>query len=95
MADNCTPVDELLAARDTVVAEHTVKKFGNCTALDDINFSVHSGELFGFIGPDGAGKSTLLRLLAGVMQPTSGKLEILGRQPREQQILDTSAKHMG
>jgi lipopolysaccharide transport system ATP-binding protein len=48
-------------------------------ALDDINISVEQGEVLGLIGHNGAGKSTLLKLLAGVSQPTSGRIAVRGR----------------
>ena len=47
-------------------------------ALSDINFEVKKGEVVGFIGSNGAGKSTLLKIIAGVMKPTKGSLEIFG-----------------
>lgn len=49
------------------------------TAVDQVSFSLQSGAALGIIGPNGAGKTTLLKLLAGVTQPTSGKLIIQGR----------------
>ncbi len=52
--------------------ESLTKSFGDVKALDGITLEVHKGELFGLVGPDGAGKSTLMRLLAAVMEPTSG-----------------------
>ncbi|HOD74995.1 MAG TPA: ABC transporter ATP-binding protein, partial [Syntrophorhabdaceae bacterium] len=52
--------------------ESLTKSFGDLKALDGITLEVHKGELFGLVGPDGAGKSTLMRLLAAVMEPTSG-----------------------
>ena len=48
------------------------KEFATVKALEDITLEVRKGELFGLVGPDGAGKSTLMRLLAAVMEPTSG-----------------------
>jgi len=53
--------------------ESLSKSFGDVKALDGITLEVHKGELFGLVGPDGAGKSTLMRLLAAVMEPTSGE----------------------
>lgn len=48
------------------------KKFGNITAVDEINFQVNKGEIFGLLGENGAGKTTTLRMLATMLQPTSG-----------------------
>ncbi|GJQ26930.1 MAG: hypothetical protein HBSAPP02_19620 [Phycisphaerae bacterium] len=48
-------------------------------AVDDVSFEVNPGEAFGIIGPNGAGKSTLLKLLAGIMPPTRGEIDITGR----------------
>ena len=56
------------------------KRFGDTTALADIDLSINPGELFFLLGPSGCGKSTLLRLIAGLHEPTSGK--ILFQRPR-------------
>lgn len=55
------------------------KKFGSFTALDGINLSVDSGEVFGFIGPNGAGKSTTIRVLLGILRATSGEVKLFGK----------------
>ncbi len=63
------------------------KRYGSFTAVDGINLEVPSGELFGFLGPNGAGKTTTLRMIAGILKPTSGTVEIGGdnleRKPRK------------
>src|SRR3984893_11163163 len=54
------------------------KKYGSFTAVDSIDLSVPDGELFGFLGPNGAGKTTTLRMIAGILRPTGGSVEIGG-----------------
>jgi ABC-2 type transport system ATP-binding protein len=57
------------------------KEFGPVAALDSISAELPRGLILGLVGPDGAGKTTLIRLLAGLMEPTAGTLEVLGRSP--------------
>jgi lipopolysaccharide transport system ATP-binding protein len=52
---------------------------GGVVALDDVSFTVASGETFGVIGSNGSGKSTLLKLLAGIVRPTRGSVDVRGR----------------
>src|SRR3984893_13351567 len=52
------------------------KKYGSFTAVDNIDLSVPDGELFGFLGPNGAGKTTTLRVIAGILQPTAGPIDL-------------------
>ena len=54
-------------------------RFGSLLALNDVSFSVDSGELVGVIGPNGAGKSTLYNLIAGALSPTAGEIVFDGR----------------
>ncbi|HSV98099.1 MAG TPA: ABC transporter ATP-binding protein [Spirochaetota bacterium] len=54
------------------------KTFGKTRAVADLSFSVRGGEIFGIVGPDGAGKSTLLRMVAGILPPDSGSIEVGG-----------------
>jgi ABC-2 type transport system ATP-binding protein len=50
-------------------------------AVDDVNVSVRRGELVGFLGPNGAGKTTTLKMMAGLLEPTHGKVRVLGHEP--------------
>ncbi|OGW70268.1 MAG: hypothetical protein A3A88_05290 [Nitrospirae bacterium RIFCSPLOWO2_01_FULL_62_17] len=54
------------------------KTYGALTAVDDLTFQVHAGEIFGLLGPNGAGKSTTLRILITLLRPTSGQAIVLG-----------------
>lgn len=49
------------------------KKFGDLTAVNNLNIEIPEGEIFGLVGPDGAGKTTTMRLLTGILDPTSGE----------------------
>jgi ABC-2 type transport system ATP-binding protein len=55
-----------------------VKKFGHFTAVDNIDFEVYNGEIFGFLGANGAGKTTVIRILSGLSEPTSGQVIVAG-----------------
>jgi ABC-type Mn2+/Zn2+ transport system ATPase subunit len=68
-----------------VHAEKLTVRYGALTALDDVTLTVHFGEALGIVGPNGSGKSTLLKTIAGLLQPTSGALSVLGTQPRKLQ----------
>jgi len=58
--------------------EKLTKRFGDFTAVADLNLDVRQGEIFGFLGPNGAGKSTAIRVLCGLMAPTSGRAVVGG-----------------
>ncbi|NLK21308.1 MAG: ABC transporter ATP-binding protein [Epulopiscium sp.] len=55
-----------------------VKQYGKFTAVDDLSLSISDGEIFGFVGPNGAGKTTTMRIMAGLLNSTSGKVFIKG-----------------
>src|SRR3954464_5367609 len=58
----------------SVRLEHLSKEFAETNAVDDISLTIEAGELFFLLGPSGCGKSTLLRLIAGLHQPTAGRI---------------------
>jgi ABC-type multidrug transport system ATPase subunit len=57
------------------------KRYGSVTAVEDLNISIHRGEVYGFLGPNGAGKTTTLRMLLGLIKPSSGTATVLGEEP--------------
>src|SRR5262249_42745274 len=58
-------------------------QYGSVEAVRGISFDVHQGEIFGLIGPDGAGKTSTFQILAGVMEASSGDVEVFGRHARD------------
>ncbi len=56
----------------------STKRFGNTTAVNNLSLKIFPGELFGFLGLNGAGKTTAMKMAAGLIRPTSGKVEIAG-----------------
>jgi len=77
--------------RAVIQVQHVSKSFGDSMGVDDINFEVYEGEIFGFIGPSGSGKTTTMRLLNGIYTPSSGTVNLLGANPAH----PTRALHEG
>lgn len=67
-----------METQPAIIANSLTKRFGDFTAVDDVNFEVHHGEIFGFLGPNGSGKTTSIRMMLGLMKPTSGEVDVLG-----------------
>jgi ABC-2 type transport system ATP-binding protein len=65
-----------------ISARNLTRRFGRKVALDDVRFEVGPGELHALLGPNGAGKTTLIRILLGLLEPTEGSVELLGREVR-------------
>ena len=66
-----------------IEAKQLVKRYGDFTAVNGIDFQVRKGESFGFLGPNGAGKSTTMRIIAATLTRTSGEITILGKDPEK------------
>jgi ABC-2 type transport system ATP-binding protein len=64
-----------------------VKRYGSFTAVDNLTLRVPKGTLYGFLGPNGAGKTTTMRMIAGILQPTSGDIRIGGIHSWEQPLV--------
>lgn len=71
---------------DAITTSSLTKHYGATRAVVDLDLTVEQGEVFGFLGPNGAGKTTTIRLLMGLLNPTSGRAEVLGGDPRRDAI---------
>src|SRR3989337_4530530 len=58
----------------SIRVQNLTKKFGDFTTVDNISFSVNSGEIFAFLGPNGAGKTTTIKMLTTLLRPTTGTI---------------------
>src|SRR5262245_66283452 len=82
-------------AQDSAVhTEHLTKVYKDfwgrdkVRALDDLNLTIHRGEVFGLLGPNGSGKSTTIKLLLGLIFPTRGKAFVLGESAGSSRIIE-------
>ncbi len=64
---------------DILSVKHLTKRYQGLEAVSDISFTVGSGEIVGLLGPNGAGKTTTISMILGILQPSGGTIEILGR----------------
>lgn len=76
----------------TIEIEWLTKRFGPVIAVDHLDFTLGSGQLVGFLGPNEAGKTTTLQMLLGLVTPTAGRATIGGRAYRQ---LDQPLRHVG
>lgn len=73
-----TPASQPIARLHSVT-----KRYGQVTALDNLNLSLHPGEVVALLGPNGAGKTTAVRLLLGLIAPDTGSVRVMGGNPRD------------
>jgi len=75
-----------LSNGNAIVIHDLVKQYDDVTAVNNLNLTIHRGEMFGFLGPNGAGKTTTISMLCGLLKPTSGSAQVagydVGREPR-------------
>ena len=80
---------------DTIIrVQHLSKQFRDIKAVNDLSFTVHAGQVYGFLGQNGAGKSTTIRMLLTLITPDSGEIEIFGmnlKQHRREILRQTGA----
>jgi ABC-2 type transport system ATP-binding protein len=69
-----------------IETEALTKSYGGARGIEDLTFSVESGEVFGLLGPNGAGKTTTIRTLLDFLHPTSGSARIFGRDSRRESV---------
>ena len=70
----------------SIVIQEINKSYNHNEALKNVSFSIGKGEVVGFLGPNGAGKSTLMKIITCYIQQDSGKIEICGKETREEEI---------
>ncbi|MDZ4178832.1 MAG: ABC transporter ATP-binding protein [Coriobacteriia bacterium] len=67
---------------DIVAVQGLVKRFGDLVAVDNVEFSIAAGEIFGLLGPNGAGKTTTISMISGLLEPSSGDVIVAGDSVR-------------
>ncbi len=70
----------------SIVVSHITKNYGQQKALNDVSFSIKSGEIVGFLGPNGAGKSTLMKIICCYLPPTDGSVKVSNLDVMEQSM---------
>lgn len=108
MTDNLMTVpkvstDQPRTGEIVLQARNLSKQYGQRMAVNNLNLEVQRGEIFGFLGPNGAGKTTMIRMALGLIAPTSGSVEVLGRNvathraevlPRVGALVETPALYL-
>ena len=73
-------------AETVIRTEKLTKRYGDVTAVENLNLQVVEGEIYGLLGPNGAGKTTTILMLLGLTEPTSGRAVVLGRDPTREPL---------
>ncbi|GCF10327.1 ABC transporter ATP-binding protein [Dictyobacter arantiisoli] len=89
---------------EVVLSIHNLsKQYGQRMAVNNLNLELHKGDIFGFLGPNGAGKTTTIRMVLGLITPTTGEIQILGKElkqhraqvlPRVGALIETPALYL-
>ena len=82
-------------AQPAIVARSLTRRFGKLVAVDGVDLAIPKAGIYGFLGPNGSGKSTTIRMLCGLLEPSSGTVEVLGHQmPRDAEQLRRQLGYM-
>ena len=63
-----------------ITTNSLTKKYKDKTVVSQLDLRIPGGSIYGFLGPNGAGKSTTLKMLLGLIRPTEGKIQVLGKE---------------
>ena len=66
---------------EIIEISNLTKHYGETVAVNEVEFSVPRGEIFGYLGPNGAGKTTTIRMIMNFLKPTSGEIRVFGMDP--------------
>lgn len=80
------PLEEVESEGPVIVAKGLTKRFGDFTAVSDVNFEIKRGEIFGFLGSNGCGKTTTMKMLTGLLPATEGEAWLFGKKTNARNI---------
>jgi ABC-2 type transport system ATP-binding protein len=84
-----------VSSTPAIVAQGLTRKFGSLVAVDHVDLTIPRAQIYGFLGPNGSGKSTTIRLLCGLLDPTSGRVEVLGHEmPKDAEQMRSNLGYM-
>jgi ABC-2 type transport system ATP-binding protein len=75
-----------MSTQAAVDLKNVTKRYNELVAVNNLNLTINTGEIFGLLGPNGSGKSTTLKMLVGLVQPTSGDVNVLGLDVTKQPV---------
>ena len=78
--------DDKVKGQPIIETERLTKRYGLQMAVNELNLQILEGEVFGFLGPNGAGKTTTLLMFLGLTEPTSGKVDVCGFDPKREPL---------
>jgi ABC-type multidrug transport system ATPase subunit len=77
----------MVGAMDMIGCKQLTKRFGPTVAVDRLDLQVGAGQVYGFLGPNGAGKTTTIRMLLGLVRPSGGQIDLLGRRLPDPRVI--------